>query len=373
MATEDSKDKRDILSPNAGSIGHTLLLPSYSVFSPAQKRWIIFIAAWAGWFSTASSFIYFPAIPFMAHDMGVSIQKINLTVTSYMIASGIFPAITGNAADRYGRRVILLASLAVYTIANVGIAVQRSFTALLLLRMLQSAAISGMIAPLSLSETAGKISKNRRLFHHLWCHWRLDNPGRERRLLWKRLIIVCSPQRLPQGEFRLTNAQSLNTPLSVAPMISGLLLIKWTWPSIFWFLSIVSPLVFLIMLLFLPETCRRLVGNGSHPTSRANSPFIPVLRPQRDSSLNIQQEQEKDAPKLPNPFSIIVLLKDRGTLAAVLCYAIYYTVHSCLQASTSTLFVATYHLSGLPAGLIYIPFGVACSIASIIAGNLPFT
>ena len=81
----------------------------------------------------------------MAHDMGVSIQKINLTVTSYMIASGIFPAIIGNAADRFGRRITLLASLAGYTIANIGIALQRSFAALFILRMLQSAAISGMV------------------------------------------------------------------------------------------------------------------------------------------------------------------------------------------------------------------------------------
>lgn len=128
-----------------GALDQPLPPPPYSIFRPAQKRWIIFIAAWAGWFSTASSFIYFPAIPFMARDMGVSIQKINITVTSYMIASGIFPAITGNAADRYGRRIIFLASLAVYTIANIGIAVQRSFAALFMLRMLQSAAISGMI------------------------------------------------------------------------------------------------------------------------------------------------------------------------------------------------------------------------------------
>ena len=119
--------------------------PPYSIFKPAQKRWIIFIAAWAGWFSTASSFNYFPAIPFIAKDLGVSVQDINLTVTSYMIASGVFPAITGNAADRYGRRILLITSLAVYTIANIGIAVQRSFAALFVLRMLQSAAISGMV------------------------------------------------------------------------------------------------------------------------------------------------------------------------------------------------------------------------------------
>lgn len=137
--------KGDKDPPDEGSPARPMPSPPYSVYTPAQKRWIIFIALWAGWFSTASSFIYFPAIPFMAHDMGVSIQKINLTVTSYMIASGIFPAITGNAADRYGRRIALLASIAVYTIANISIAVQRSFAALFMLRMLQSAAISGMI------------------------------------------------------------------------------------------------------------------------------------------------------------------------------------------------------------------------------------
>ena len=154
-------------------------------------------------------------------------------------------------------------------------------------------------------------------------------------------------------------------------MISGLLLIKWTWPSIFWFLSIASPLVFLIMFLFLPETCRRLVGNGSRLTSRVHTPLIPILRPEQYSSLVVQQEKQKDVlPKLPNPLSVLLLLKDRATLAAVLCYGIYYTVHSCLQASTSTLFVTVYQLSGLRAGLIYIPFGVACSISSIIAGTL---
>lgn len=165
---------------------------------------------------------------------------------------------------------------------------------------------------------------------------------------------------------------SLNTPLSVAPMISGLLLLKWTWPSIFWFLSIAAPLVFCVMFLLLPETCRRLVGNGSGRTSCVDTPVISILRPKRDSSLVSKQEGRKDISKLPNPLSVLVLLKVRATLAAVLCYGIYYTVHSCLQASTSTLFVAVYHLSGLPAGLIYIPFGVACSIASIAAGPLPF-
>lgn len=118
---------------------------TYSVFNPTQKYWILFIAAWAGWFSTASSFIYFPAIPFLARDMDVSVQEINLTVTSYLVASGIFPTVTGSIADVYGRRVTLIASLLVYTLVNVSLALQRSFPALCVLRMIQSVAISGNV------------------------------------------------------------------------------------------------------------------------------------------------------------------------------------------------------------------------------------
>lgn len=121
--------------------------PPYSAFSRNQKRWIILIAALAGWFSTASSFIYFPAIPFLAKDLHDSIESINLTVTSYLIASGIFPSITGAAADKYGRRPVFIASLGVYGAINVGLAMQRLFAALMTLRLFQSAAISGM--PLS--------------------------------------------------------------------------------------------------------------------------------------------------------------------------------------------------------------------------------
>ena len=116
----------------------------YSAFTDPQKKWIVIIAGMAGWFSTTSSFIYFPAIPFLAHDLGVSIEYINLTVTSYLIASGIFPSIVGSAADYYGRRSVFIVALAVYVAVNVGLALQSSFAALVTLRMVQSAAIAGI-------------------------------------------------------------------------------------------------------------------------------------------------------------------------------------------------------------------------------------
>lgn len=138
----DSEKKAEVTENIAPEVPHSA---PYSLFDPTQKGWILFIAAWAGWFSTASSFIYFPAIPFLAGDMNVSVQDINLTVTSYLIASGIFPTVTGSVADVYGRRYTLIVSLIVYTLVNISLASQRSFAALFMLRMLQSAAISGNI------------------------------------------------------------------------------------------------------------------------------------------------------------------------------------------------------------------------------------
>ena len=70
-----------------------------------------------------------------------------------------------------------------------------------------------------------------------------------------------------------------------------------------------------------------------------------------------------------NPFSSILVLRDPGTLTASICFGIYYMVHTCLQASLSTVFVDIYKVSGLVAGLVYVPFGVGCSIAAFVAGK----
>ena len=95
-------------------------------------------------FSPLSSFIYYPAITSLSKDLNVSIEMINLTITSYMVVSGIAPAAIGDLADMTGRRWVYILTLAIYLVANVGLALQRSWLALLLLRMLQSLGSSGM-------------------------------------------------------------------------------------------------------------------------------------------------------------------------------------------------------------------------------------
>lgn len=161
----------------------------------------------------------------------------------------------------------------------------------------------------------------------------------------------------------------MNTPPSIAPLISGLLLIRWSWPSIFWFLSVASFLVFLAIVVFMAETCRVLVGDGSIGTSWTSRPLIPILKPPSVVPARPSNPDGKDCRTPINPLSVLTILKNRATFVAVICYGIYYTIYSCLQASLSTIFVQVYGVSGLVAGLIYIPFGVACALAAFLAGR----
>lgn len=143
---------------------------------------------------------------------------------------------------------------------------------------------------------------------------------------------------------------------------------RWPWPSIFWFLSIASFVALASIVLFLPETCRAIVGNGTSAAPNWNLPIFHKLCPNEVQRTARRQTQAPSLSVILNPFSGLALLRHRATFVVSLCYGIYYMVHSCLQASLSTIFVDIYNVSGLVAGLVYIPFGVACMIASFVAG-----
>ena len=101
--------------------------PPYSSFTQGEKRYIVFLIAFASWFSIMSSFIFFLVIPLLAKGISTSIENINLTVTSYLIVSGLAPFVVGDAADMMGRRPVYIITMFLYFIANVGFAVQSSF------------------------------------------------------------------------------------------------------------------------------------------------------------------------------------------------------------------------------------------------------
>lgn len=57
----------------------------YSVFTVPEKRAIILAGSFTSWFSPMSGSIYFPALNQIAGDLDVSVAKVNITVTTYLV------------------------------------------------------------------------------------------------------------------------------------------------------------------------------------------------------------------------------------------------------------------------------------------------
>lgn len=70
----------------------------------------------------------------------------NFTVTVYIVAQALAPALWGPLADRTGRRPMFLLALLTYVISCIGLALAPSYPVLLVMRLMQSFGASPTIA-----------------------------------------------------------------------------------------------------------------------------------------------------------------------------------------------------------------------------------
>ncbi|KAL2437177.1 MFS-type transporter clz19 [Exophiala dermatitidis] len=324
--------------------------PVHSVFTKNQKRFIVFMAAWAGFFSPVSANIYFPALNPLAQDLHVSDTLINLTLTSYMIFQGLAPTFFGDFADAAGRRPAYAVCFIVYIAANIGLALQNSYAALFLLRCLQSSGSSATIAMCS-------------------------------------AVVSDIATAAERGKYMgLTLGGSLLGP-AIGPVIGGLLAEYLGWRAIFWFLVILGAAFFVIFGIFFPETARKHVGNGSIQPQGWNMSLMNYLavRKERRKRLGDAKEADQDQdpssspeielperPKFrfPNPLRSMYLIFDKEN-ALLLFYnaflfAAFYDVTAALPSQLKKIF----GYSELQIGLCYIPFGFGSMCAALTNGQL---
>lgn len=74
------------------------------------------------------------------------ITSSNLTVTVFMIFQAVSPSFWSSMADTRGRRPVYLATLLVYVLACIGLAMVTNYPMLLAFRMLQAFGASSVIA-----------------------------------------------------------------------------------------------------------------------------------------------------------------------------------------------------------------------------------
>jgi hypothetical protein len=134
---------------------------AYTAFTRAEKWLITLIMGLAMFFSPFTANIYFPAIPTLATAFSVSLQKINVTITAYIVLQGVTTLSIGDLADKMGRRPVYLLTFAIYVGASVRLGCNRdNCAALVALRMLQSA---GRSATAVISYSARRMFLRRRV------------------------------------------------------------------------------------------------------------------------------------------------------------------------------------------------------------------
>ncbi|KAJ5152654.1 Major facilitator superfamily domain general substrate transporter [Penicillium canariense] len=320
----------------------------YSSYSSFQKGYIVFTAAGAGFFSSLSAQIYFPALNTLAEDLNVSASLINLTVTSYMIFQGIAPMFIGSFADQAGRRPAYIICFIIYIASNIGLALQDNYAALIVLRCLQSSGISSTVA-LSAATVADISTKEER-----------------------------------GSSMGFVMAGNFMGP-AIGPIIGGLLAQYLGWRSIFWFLTIASGVFLLPLLLFLPETARNVVGDGSSPAQPWNRPFIPcMLPPTRTAEKgpssppdDLDSCASDDASKkmqhklrFPNPLHPLTVVFHPNSIIVLLVTGVIMGGNMTVLSSITEIYSEQYGLDMLQIGLCYITLGTGSIVASVVTGRL---
>ncbi len=89
--------------------------------------------------------LYLPALPQLARDLAAPMTATQLTMSALILAFGLAQLVWGPVADRWGRRPVLLASLALFTLASVGAALAPTIGVLVGWRIAQGAALAAAV------------------------------------------------------------------------------------------------------------------------------------------------------------------------------------------------------------------------------------
>ena len=256
---------------------------------------------------------------------------------SKQIGQAIAPTFTGCLADQSGRRSAYICCFVIYIAGNVALAIQHSFPALLILRAVQSCGSSGTVA------------------------------------LASAVVADLVPSAERGTYMGMASLGNILAP-SLGPVAGGLLSEYWGWKSIFWFLALLASVFFIPLLLFFPETCRAIVGNGSIQPRRWDFPLRSCFKTsthdsESDLEVSLIHVPAQSSRMLNRPVSMsLVFQRPVGLiiLANGIAFGSYYAVTAGISAQFETL----YGLGDLGIGLCFIPAGLGSLLSATANGLL---
>ena len=195
--------------------------------SPARLALLLAALAMLGPFSVDA---YLPAFPAIQQNLQASALEVQQTLTAYMLSFAVMILWHGALSDAFGRRSIILISLAVYAIASIACASVHSVEYLWVFRMLQG-----------VSAGAGVVI-GRAITRDLY-----SGAEAERMLSLVTMIFSVSP--------------------AIAPIVGGVVVTYLDWRSIFLLLFAFALLLLWLCQRQLPETLAAEKRQSFNPTS----------------------------------------------------------------------------------------------------------
>lgn len=213
-----------------GTFGLTLLLAMLTALGPLSMD------------------MYLPSLPDITHVLAAPTARTQLTVSSYLIGFAVGQVIYGPLSDRYGRRPVVLAAVALYLASTLACAAARSVDPLIAARFFQGVGGSGAI------------------------------------VLARAIVRDLYSGVRAARELSLMGSISAFAPI-VAPMIGGILQTAFGWRASFICMSIGAVVTVLVAARLLPETMRRRPGDsvsllsmlGGYGTVVRNRAFLVYL------------------------------------------------------------------------------------------------
>ena len=89
-------------------------------------------------FGPLSTNMYLPALPAMSRSLGAEVGPVQLTLSVFLAGFAVSQLVLGPLSDRFGRRPVLLAGLAVYLVSTLACVFAPSIEALIAARFFQS-------------------------------------------------------------------------------------------------------------------------------------------------------------------------------------------------------------------------------------------
>lgn len=159
---------------------------------------------------------------------------------------------------------------------------------------------------------------------------------------------------------------------ALGPIIGGLLDHFLGWRAIFWFLAIYAGVMFSIYLVFIPETCRNIVGNGSVPPQYWNKPAIQYAKDRRKERENRDAAQRATMSKKQRPglLSSIPILFQKESFLILIYGAFLYSGYIMILTGLPQQLSSTYNYNSIQVGLCYIPIGVGPILIRPIVGRI---